>query len=337
MHPSLFTNDQWQIMMFWYATLTTVCGGILFLSVVKSGYKYMTSALNPGIRVSFIEDVQRMFIAMLLIALVPVFITVLSSINDGFVWICGKLLNQFVDNPKIEKTVMEEAASMFESVIAAPFNGIIKMFNWLFGLKSIDDLIFNGATNVFGKKLLGTIDTGNIFANALINTSLVAFDAYFNAVYTIRKWVITANIVATPIIVWVWVFTAERQVLEIWVAEIIQTIFLQSAHALSLGIFMSIAGATGSVLNAGKPLDMSFFSDGLLQIGIFFAGFAGSICVTVLIALGIRLILANTEKEREEAKAGLTKAFIGLIILGLSVVIASFLATLFSGSWGVSS
>lgn len=333
MHPSIFTADQWQIMMFWYATLTTICGGILLLTVVKSGYKYMTSALNPGVRVSFIEDVQRMFIAMLLIALAPVFVTLLSGINDGFVWICGKLVNHFVDNPGIKEPVMKEVAGMFEAVIAAPFNGAVKIFNWLFDLKSVDELIFNGATNVFGKKLFGTVNTGNVFANALINISLVAFDVYFNAVYTIRTWVITASLVSTPIIVWVWAFTAERQVLEIWVAEIVQTTFLQSAHALSLGIFMSIAGGVSSA--AGKILDVSFFSSQLVQIGVFFAGFAGSICVGIVIVLGIRLILASTEKEREEAKAGLTKAFIGLIILGLCVVIASFLATLFSGSWGV--
>lgn len=335
MHPTMFTLNQWQVMMFWYATLTTICGGILLMTIVKSGYKYMTSALNPGIRVSFIEDVQRMFIAMLLIAMVPVFITVLSGINDGFVWICGKLVNYFVDNPGTKEPVLKEAAGMFEAVIAAPFNGVIKIFNGIFNLKSIDNLIFNGATKVFGDKLFGTINTGNVLANAVINSSLVGFDIYFNAVYTIRKWVITANIVVTPIIVWVWVFTAQRQVLEIWVAEIIQTIFLQSAHALSIGIFMSIAGATGSALNISGPLDTSLFASGLIKIGVFFAGFAGSICVGVVIVMGIRLILASTEKEREEAKSGLTKAFIGLIILGLCVVIASFLATLFSGSWGV--
>lgn len=292
----------------------------------------MTSALNPGVRVSFIEDVQRMFMAMLLIALAPVFITILSDINDGFVWVCGKLLNHFVSNPGIEKTTMEKAAGMFETIIAAPFNAIINIFNLMFGLKSIDDLIFNGLTSVFGKNPLSSITTGNVFADAFINMSMVAFDVYFNAVYTIRTWVITASLVATPIIVWVWVFTGERQILEIWIAEIIQTTFMQSAHAMSLGIFMSIAGGVSSV--TGKVLDVSFFPSQLVQIGVFFAGFAGSFCVAVVIVMGIRLILASTEKTREEAKAGLVKAFIGFIILGLCVVIASFLAVLFSGNWG---
>lgn len=333
MHPSIFTDNQWQIMMFWYATLTTICGGILLLTIVKSGYHYMHSALNPGIRVSFIEDVQRSVLAMGLIALAPVFITLLFNINDGFVWVCGSLLNHFVSNPEIEKTIMQEAAGMFETVIAAPFNTLINIFNWLFSLKSLDELIFNGTTEVFGKKLLGTIETGNVFANALLNMSMVAFDIYFNAVYTIRMWVIAASIVATPIIAWIWVFTGERQILEIWLAEIIQTTFMQSAHALSLGIFMSIAAGTGAVL--GGTLDVSFFSNQLVQIGVFFAAFGGSICAAVFIVMGVRLILAREEKERAEAKSGLVKALIGLVVIGLCVVIASFMAVLLSGDWGV--
>ena len=160
----------------------------------------------------------------------------------------------------------------------------------------------------------------------------MGFEVYFNAVYTIRKWVITANIVATPIIAWVWMLTGQRQVLEIWVAEIIQTTFLQSSHALSLGIFMSIATATGTVT---KTVDTAWFSSGLVQIGVFFASFGGSICFAVLVVLGIRLIFAKTEEERSKAREGLIKAFVGLFILGLCVVIASFLAGLLSGSWGV--
>ncbi|MBM7854960.1 hypothetical protein JOC37_001340 [Desulfohalotomaculum tongense] len=318
--------------MFWYAVLTSVGGGFLLLLIVRSGYSYMRSAMNPGIRASFIEDVQRSVLAMGLVALAPVFITILSGINDGFVWICGKLLNSFATSPELEQPVMSQAAGMFEQIIAAPFNAIIIMFNELFGLKSLDQLIFNGQTNIFGSSLLSSIQTGNLFADALLNLSMVAFDVYFNAVYTIRKWVVTANIVVTPIIAWIWMLTAERQVLEIWVAEIIQTIFLQSAHAMSLGIFLSIATGVGKV--AGK-VDTAWFSSGLVQIGVFFAAFASSICVAVLVVLGIRIIIARKQEERAKAKEGLIKAFIGLFILGLCVVIASFLAVLLSGSWGV--
>ncbi|SFH34360.1 hypothetical protein SAMN05660649_04828 [Desulfotomaculum arcticum] len=333
MHPSIFTDGQWSIIIFWYVVLTSVGGGFLLVSIVKSGYSYMNSALNPGVRASFIEDVQRAVLTMVLIVLAPVFISLLSDINDGFVWLFGQLLNHFADKPEIEETLMDQAVGMFENIIAAPFNSIINMFNKIFGLKSLDELIFNGQTNIFGSSLLSSVDTGNPIANVTINGSMVGFDVYFNAVYTIRRWVITANLVATPIIAWAWAITANRQVLEIWVGEIIQTIFMQTTHALSLGIFMSVATGTGKSL--GGVIDTEWFSSGFIQIGVFLAGFAGSICVAVMIIMGIRIITARAEKDRAEAKEGLIKALIGLGILGLCVAIASFLAILLSGSWGV--
>lgn len=332
MYPSIFSESQWLIMMFWYAVLTSVGGGFLLMTIVKSGYGYMNSALNPGVRASFIEDVQRAVLTMALVVLAPVFVTLLSDINDGFVWLFGKILNYFAANPEMEKPVMEQAVGMFENIMAAPFTSIIKIFNTIFGLKSLDDLIFNGQTNIFGSSLLSSVETGNPTADVIINGSLVGFDVYFNAVYTIRRWVITATLVSTPIIAWAWAMTANRQVLEIWVGEIIQTIFMQTSHALSLGIFMSIATGTERML--GGVIDTEWFSSGVVQIGVFLAGFAGSACVAVAVIMGFRLITARTERDRADAKEGLIKALIALGILGLCVAIASFLAVLLSGSWG---
>lgn len=333
MHPSIFSNDQWQVIMFWYAVLSSIGGGFLLLTVVSSGYKYMGSALNPGIRVSFMEDIQRAVLAMLLVVMAPFFVTLLSAINDGFVWLFAELLNHFADNPQMKETVMDQAEGLFESIIAAPFKTLIKIFNTLLGLKDLDELIFNKHTEIFGSSLFKTAKTGNVFADILLDGSLSAFSIYFNAIYTIRMWVITATLVSTPIIVWVWAITAERHILEVWIAEIIQTIFTQAAHALSLGIFTSIAAYKGSTTG---NINTTWLSNDLVQIGVFIAGFGGSICVTVVIFTGMKMILAKDEKERSSAKEGLIKAFIALLILGLCFLIASFLAALLSGNWGVS-
>jgi len=333
MYPSIFSENQWQVLIFWYAVLSSVGGGFLLLTVVKSGYGYLNSALNPGVRASFIEDVQRAVLTMALVTLAPVFVTLLSDINDGFVWLFGKILNHFANAPELEQPVMEQAVGMFENIIAAPFMSIINMFNTVFGLKSLDELIFNGQTDIFGSSLLSGVETGNPTADVILNGALVGFDVYFNAVYTIRRWVITATLVATPIIAWAWAMTANRLVLEIWVGEIIQTIFLQTSHALSLGIFMSIA--TGANRAFGGEVDSQWFAGGLVQVGVFLAGFAGSVCVAVAVIMGFRLITARTERDRSDAKEGLIKTFIALGILGLCVAIASFLAILLSGSWGV--
>lgn len=333
MPPSMFSDSQWQIMMFWYAALTGVCGGLLLINVVKSGYKYSRSAFNPGIRASFIEDIQRMVLAMGLIALAPALVTLLIGINDGFVWLCGNGLNHFVDNPEIEQSISLSPASMFESVIATVFKTFNYLFNTALGLESLDKLVFNGNTRVFSN-IFVSVNTGNAFADHMLNFFMVIFNIYFNAVYTIRFWMITASVVAIPILTWIWVLSGERAVLELFAGEIVQAVFMQSSHALSLGIFMSIAGGAGAAGLTGN-IGSGWVSGQLAYIGIFFAGLAGSICVAALVVMGMRLILTTGEKEREEAKEGVRKALIGLLIVGLCTAIASVVAVTLSGGWGV--
>jgi hypothetical protein len=334
MPPAMFSDGQWPVMMFWYATITSVCGAFLLFNLVKSGYKYSQSALNPGVRVSFIEDIQRSVLAMGMIAMSPVVIALLIGINDGFVTLFGNLLNHFVSDASVADSNMDNEAGMFEKIISAPFRTLTNIVNWVFGLKNLDELVFNGATNIFGGFFRG-FTTGNVFADVVLDTSMVGFNVYFNAIYTIRFWMITASIVVTPIVAWIWVLTAERTVLEVFFAEIIQSIFIQASHALALGIFVSIAGASGNSGNTAGSMDVSFLSNGMIQMGITVAAFAGSIGAAVLVVLGFRLITATDERSIADAKEGIKKAFIGLLILGLCLAIASFMAVLLSGNWGV--
>ena len=337
MHAALFTDLQWQTMMFWYAALTSVCGGLLLINVVKSGYNYSRSALNPGIRVSFIEDVQRLVLAVGLIALAPPLLNLLLGLNDGFVWLCAKGLVYFADAPVVEPAHKLGAASMFEMVIAAVLKTFNAIFNYLFGLKGLDELIFNGYSvkangqGVFSD-FFAPVLTGNEFANNLLDFFMVIFNIYFNAVYTIRFWMLTASLVATPVVIWIWALSGEAVVLEIFIGEIIQAVFVQASHALSLGIFMSIATGKGGAALSGD-IGGAALSGQLAAVGVFFAGLAGSVCAAVLVVMGLRLITGNGEKEREEAKDGVKKALIGLIITGLGAVIAAVIAGALSGRW----
>ena len=338
MHPAMFTDTQWGIMMFWYAALTGVCGGLLLISIVKSAYNYSRSALNPGIRVSFIEDIQRLVLAMGLIALAPTLLNLLIGLNDSLVWLCAKGLVYFVDAPEVDSANKLGVASMFEMIVSAILNTFNKIFNYLFGLKGLDDLIFNGySVKADGKGVFGNIFapvvTGNEFANTVLDFFMVIFNVYFNAVYTIRFWMITASITASPIVIWVWVLSGKEAVLEVFLGEIIQAVFMQASHALSLGIFMSIASGIGKSASLTGDIGAAYLSGNLAAFGVFVAGLAGSICVAVLVVMGLRLITANGEKAREEAKEGVKKALIGLIIAGLSAVIASVIAAALSGKW----
>ncbi|MGB9825494.1 MAG: pilin, partial [Desulfofundulus sp.] len=216
---------------------------------------------------------------------------------------------------------------MFEQVLALPFQAVLDIIQKVFKLAPLEQLIFNSKDlNLIAGA--GTVDTGNAFANALLNLALAGFTVYFNAVYTIRHWVVTAALVATPLIAWIWVLTSERQVIEIWAAEIFQTIFLQSAHALTLGVFLSVlCGA------AGGGVDTSRLGGGLRDIAVWIASFGGAVCVMVIVFLGYKFMTARNEKEAAQAREGLVRTLAGLAVLGLALTIAGFLVYLFNGKW----
>ena len=266
MQFDVFTASQWSMCMFWYGILTALSGGFLVMVIVRSGYRYMISAANPGVKASFIEDVQRCVLAMIIIVLAPVFIKVLIGINDGFVALFANIVNSVTVSQKLEITKpLLDGAGMFEQIVASPFQVIINIIREIFGLSTLDQIIFNDKVHVLKPFVL--TDTGNILGTVLLNLSFAGFDVYFNAIYTIRHWVIIVTLVSTPLIAWIWVLTAEAQVLEIWAGEIFQTIFLQSAHALTFGVFLSILCG----VSAGSSPDVAWLSSGLINVAVWFA------------------------------------------------------------------
>ena len=286
----------------------------------------MMSAANPGVRASFIEDVQRCVIAMIIIVLTPVFIKVLIAINDGFVALFANVVNS-VSVPEITETKIDGGTGMFVQILAAPFQVILNIVRDIFGLSTLDQLIFNDKVHILKPFVLA--DAGNEFATVLLNLSFAGFDVYFNAIYTIRHWVIIVTLVSTPLIAWIWVLTTNAQVLEIWAGEIFETIFMQTAHALTFGVFISILCG----VPPGSSPDVSWLSGGLKDVAVWFAGIGGAVCTLVIVFIGHRFITASDERARSEAIQSLIKALAGLLILGLATLIAGFLAQIFSGRW----
>lgn len=336
-HPSIYTDNQWRVIMFWYITLTALGGAFLLFAVLRSGYGYMAGAMNPGVRASFLEDVQRMVVAVGIVALAPGFVFILCLVNDQLVNLFASVLDSFVESAKMEQPNLGSmTVGMFEKILAAPFNAAINIFNWIFGTKSIDDLVFNGQTGSLFHGLFTSLDAkNNPVAEVVLHGAITAFTVYFNAIYAIRRWLLAINLVATPIIAWVWAISAERQIIEIWVAEVIQTIFMQASQALAFGVLFSILLYTGGTLS---PNSTDYVVNQLITLGIFIGGFAGSIGMFLLTFNGLKLVLSgggDDGKKRSEAIQGIGKVVIGMAIVGLAMVVAGFLAWLFSGDWGI--
>lgn len=328
----VFTPARWAITMSWYYTLAGLSGVFIFLVLVRSGYRYINSATNPGIKADFFADVQRCIIAVGLIAIAPLFVQALIGIDVGFVHLFANMVNAISNGGSITSPTGMPTASIFEDIIAAPFNLIKDIIQLIFGLPSLDQLIFNGTSltnmgGMFGSSSIfqTSFNTGNVLANAILNLSMLGFTVYFSALYTIRRWVIIATLASTPIIVWVWVLTEEKQVLEIWAAEIVSTIFMQLFQALSLGIFISVLNGNLTSAKTLVGVGLSTLSSGLQGAGIWLASLGGVMCLFALVILGYKLMVSGNAKTRAEIKLGIGRAIIGMGILGLSLEFAGFL------------
>ena len=335
----LFTQNQWNTLMFWYTALSTITGGLLVLSLVRMGYGQMYSGVNPAVRAEFMENVQRIFIAVAVMALAPVFVKLLLDINDAFVAFFADILNKFIAGAKqVQINGQVGEAGVFEKILVAPFNTVSVLIDKVFGLRPIDELIFNGQVSLetgqgtIGEILnTGTVRTDNVFANALLQISFLGFKLYFNAIFTIRKWVIATNIAATPIIVWAWVLSAERRIMEIWLSEIVETVFKQTFYALTFGIYLSLLMSAA----LPSPVNGSWLASQFKDLAVWLAGFGGAVAVAFFIYLGFKLATAQSPEKAAEAKIGFQKVLIGLGILGLLLPIGGFLASTLSGNWGV--
>lgn len=323
---ALFNPEEWRVIMLWYTAIATLSGAFLLFTMIRTGYRYIGSGFNPGLRVSLIEEIQRCLVAMAIIALAPVGVKILVGINNGFVGLFAEMVKSL--NIQVEQSGDLDKASMFEQVLAAPFQLLIAIVKGIFGLSGIGELIFNDPA-LAGLVDMGKMNTGNVFADALLDISMLGFVLYFNAVYTIRHWVIVAALASTPLVMWVWLLTAERQVIEIWASEIFQTIFVQSAHALTLGVFLTVlCGASGSAAGTAK------LAASLIKLAEFVASFGGVVALLALVFLGYRMAAASSEKAFVQAKEAFVKVVMGLVVIGLSTAVVGFMVSLFGGDWG---
>jgi len=324
----IFPENSYPAIMFWYYTLATLSGACIFLLIIKSGYQVLfSSSSNPGTRASLISSIEKAFIGLGIIMLAPLFVNVLIEINNAFVGLCLSVLDILTVNGVSEVEPANNGIPVFgfiDNLFASPLVVINNMITFLFGLHPLGEVIFNVAPQgtVLSNQIMydGEVNTGNIFADAILALALLGFTVYFNAVYTIRRWVVIAVMAATPIIVWIWVLSGNRQILSIWLAELIQTIFMQAFHALTFGIVFSILCFNALPQNFHIATDLATL---LVYIGKYVAAFGGILCVAVILFQCYRIIFADNEKSRSEALSKIKNSLIGLIIISIAMMLAS--------------
>lgn len=330
----IFTQETWPTVMFWYIILASLSGVFIFLALIRSGYQYMFSATsNPGLKASFSETIEKCIIALVVIMAAPMLVGLLIQVNDGLVAIFANILdstNNTVSNIGLDNVGFEN--NFINKMIAWPIKLIfIDIPNKLFGLHPLSHLIFNDETAIIDPCIfMGSfssgdpIDLGDPLATVIVTMIFAVFNIIFNAIYTIRGWVVTAVLCATPLVVWIWVLSAQKTVIEIWLSELFQTIFMQTWHALTFAIIFSILLLRGRTPTAIPGITENF-AGLLIMAGKFFAAFGGIICVGIIIfcsyKLIVNLVVTGDSKHIAEYKTKIQKALMGLVLLSLALII----------------
>lgn len=326
---SIFPGDSQKAVMFWYYSLATLSGAFIFLLFIRTGYQHIFSpASNPGVRASVLLSIQRGFIGLIIIMLVPFFVNLLIMVNDTVVDFCRQGLEFVANIQPVEigdvKTI-ESKNSFLDALFSWPIDRLNDIMTTILGLTPLGDIIFNQTPDcsIFQPDVTSGrfINTNNPFADALLRLVMLLFTFYFNAVYVIRRWVVTAIMAVTPIIIWLWAISDHKQIIGLWGAELTQTIFMQTFHALTFGIVFSILAFSGG--DIGYYLQGVHISALLIGIGKYIAAFGGVFCAAVLVKQAYSIILNADERERAVALSRIKSAIAGLMILGLSYLIAS--------------
>lgn len=325
----IFPGNSQKVVMFWYYSLVTLSGAFMFILFIKSGYQHMFSAAtNPGVKASAILSIQRGLVGLIIVMIVPFLVNLLIMVNDTFVDFCRQAL-EFVSNIQPVEMAEIQTISTTNSFLDTLFSWPIEKLNLIIvkilGLTPLGDIIFNQTPDctIFQPEYTNGsfIHTNNPFADVLLRFIMLLYTLYFNAVYIIRRWVVTAIMAVTPIIIWIWVITDHKQIIGLWAAELTQTIFMQTFHALTFGIVFSVLAFSGG--DIGYYLEGTQITALLIGIGKYIAAFGGVFCIAVLIMQAYHIILNTNERERAEALTKIRSALAGLVILGLSFAIAS--------------
>ena len=141
---------------------------------------------------------------------------------------------------KINLVVLAYATIWFLPIIAqliflanahltALFKSMLETYAPVYGAQG-----FGQAT---GWNFIDSIKTSNPLATAIVKLAFAGIMVYFNFLYTIRKFVLIAMIIVTPVAVWGWGITGYRRGLEIVIGEITSNAFMQASHALVFSLF----------------------------------------------------------------------------------------------------
>lgn len=306
----------------WYIWFAGLGVGLVFVGLVMAGWKTMAAAWNPGIRADATLAIQRAVIALILICILPSLLQVAVETNNALV---VGIADQFQARCTLQDYDKWDAgADVIASLVSSIPALMIEFVERFFDMRDIQAVIFNDARNSGTFEMfteIYKIETGNAFADIVIDIAMMFFEFYFNIFYIVRSYKFCLMFAIAPGFIWIWQMTGRTEVLHAWASVMITTIFVQCVHAAVFAITFSIFAAADGGLNG----DIGLVTQSLIDVGTLLGGLGGLALAATLIYLGVRMMFATNERVIAEIKSSMVKAVSGLGVIVLAWGITSII------------
>lgn len=183
----------------WYAAMLGLSMPLYIIAIAVSGFKLTISGTNPGMRKEAIESIWRWFGAAAIVLLAPLLVQTLM-------WITTAVL----DGIQFAFTLVTQSAGIGRNVS-----------DWS-GIK------FGGVG----------LTTGSVLGTAIVKVMFAFIWLWFNAIYFVRKLVLTVMICFTPIMALLWALNKNVNAAGVWLGELASNAFMPIAHALVLCVIL---------------------------------------------------------------------------------------------------
>lgn len=253
----------------WYAAMLGLTMPLYIIAIAVSGFKIIVSSANPGIRGEAINSIWRWFGAAAIVLLAPLIVQTL-------LWITVIILD-----------------------------GIQFAFNLVAGTAGIGRDVSDWGGINFGDI---SLYTGSVLGTAIVKVMFVFVWVWFNAIYFVRKLVLTVMLCFTPFMALLWALNKNVNAVGIWMGELASNAFMPVAHALVLCVLLGF-------------LDMKNISDGTwfqILIAVYIIIPLAEVIRNSLQGLLTRMSGINEEQTAGKALAAAT-GLGGILSLGRAV------------------
>lgn len=266
-------------MKLWYAAMSGLALPLFLLAIFASGIKLTTSGMNPAAREEAIQSIWRWFGALAIIAVAPLLV-------QTMMWITSVILDGI----------------HFAFGLVATTAGIGR---------TVEDW---GAIEFGGVSLT----TGSVLGTAIVKCMFVIFWVWLNAIYIVRRLVLTVMFCFTPLMAVMWALNKNTTAMAVWMGELASNAFMPVAHALVLCVILGF-------------MDVKNVSQGGTWLQILIAIYT-IIPLAEVIRNSLQSLMSRWAGVNEERTAG--KAIAAAVGLGGVLSLGRVFGSTFGGSSG---